>query len=87
VVANFGLGKALVDLERWEEALPPLRAAIARQADYSAAYDLLAGALLRLGRTADAREVLQAGIEAATRRGDLVPLRSMTLKLKDLVAS
>lgn len=84
LVAHFGLGKVLLDLERWEESAASFRNAITRDRDYSAAFDHLATALLRMGRSEEAAEVLRAGIEAASRRGDLMPKRSMARKLAEL---
>ena len=84
VVANFGLGKVLLDLERWENALPYFRKAIEKQASYSMAYNHLGTCLMRLGRVEDAREVFKAGIDQATKRGDLIPRRDMERKLAEL---
>ena len=85
VVANFGLGKVLLDLERWEDALPYFRKAIEKQASYSMAYNHLGTCLMQLGRSDEARDVFRAGIEQATRRGDLIPRRDMERKLTDLL--
>ncbi len=87
VVANFGLGKILLDLERYEEAVPCFREAIRAQKDYSQAYNHLGACLLALDRREEAVEVLRAGVEAAGRKGDLIPKRDMIRKLEDLSAS
>jgi Flp pilus assembly protein TadD len=84
VVANFGLGKIYLDLERYEEAVPCFRRAVAGQRDYSAAFSHLGACLVRLHRTEEARDVLTVGIAAAARRGDLVPKADMTRLLEDL---
>jgi len=84
VVANFGLGKVLLDLERWEEALPYFRKAIERQASYSMAYNHLGTCLAHLGRGEEAKDVFRRGIEAAKERGDLIPRRDMERKLEGL---
>lgn len=84
VVANFGLGKALVDLERYEEAVPRLRAAIAAQPDYSMAYNHLGTCLIAMGQRTEAVEVLRGGVAAATTRGDFIPKRDMERKLLEL---
>ncbi len=84
VVANFGLGKLYMDLERFEEAVPRFRRAVEGQKDYSMAFNHLAACLVRLGRRDEAREVLGAGLEAAARRGDLVPKADMTRLLEEL---
>ena len=84
IVARFGLGKILLDLERFEAAAPHFERAVAVQPDYSMAYNHLATCLLRLGRNAEARDVLVRGIEAATRKGDWIPKRDMERKLGEL---
>jgi folate-binding protein YgfZ len=84
VVANFGLGKVYLDLGRFEEAIPRFEKAIEKQEDYSMAYDHLGTCLVQVGRREEAGPVFRKGIEAATRRGDRVPERSMTRKLREL---
>jgi folate-binding protein YgfZ len=84
LVANFGLGKLYLDLERFEEAIPRFEKAVERDPGYSAAYDHLGTALRSLGRNDRAAAVFRAGIEAATRKGDLIPKRSMSRKLAEL---
>lgn len=84
VVANFGLGKVLLDLERWEDALPYFRKAIEKQASYSMAYNHLGTCLFHLGRIDEAKDVFGKGIEAAKERGDLIPRRDMERKLLEL---
>jgi tetratricopeptide (TPR) repeat protein len=81
VVANFGLGKVLLDLERWEAALPYFQKAIEKQVSYSMAYNHLGTCLLALGRTEEAKDAFRQGIEQATKRGDLIPRRDMERKL------
>ena len=84
VVANFGLGKVLLDLERWDEAVPYFRKAIEKQVSYSMAYNHLGTCLMALGRTEEAKEIFRQGIEQATKRGDLIPRRDMERKLSGL---
>jgi folate-binding protein YgfZ len=84
VVANFGLGKVLLDLERWKDALPYFRKAIEKQATYSMAYNHLGTCLAHLGRRDEARDIFRKGIEAAKERGDLIPRRDMERKLSEL---
>jgi folate-binding protein YgfZ len=87
VVANFGLGKLLLDLERYEEAVPRFRKAVERQTDYSMAYNHLGTCLAKLGRGDDAASIFRQGIEAATRRGDFVPKQDMARKLAELTGT
>lgn len=83
-VANFGMGKLLSDLERYEDAVDPLRNAVRVQPDYSAAYNLLGTALMRADRTEEARAAFEKGVEVATKKGDLMPKRDMQQKLERL---
>jgi folate-binding protein YgfZ len=84
VVANFGLGKTLHDLERWEEAVPRLQKAVEVQPSYSMAYNLLGTCFFRLERREEAESAWRRGISEATRRGDLMPRRDMERKLAEL---
>ena len=86
-VANFGLGSVYLDLERCEEALPPLQTVVAKYADYSAAYVLLAKTLEKLSRPEEATEVYRKGIAAASKKGDLMPLKEMQQRLNQLLHS
>ncbi len=86
VIANFGLGKTLLDLERYDEAAPCFRKAIEGQRDYSMAFNHLATCLVRSGRRAEAEAVLREGIAIAAHRGDLIPKRDMARKLEELNA-
>lgn len=84
VVANFGLGKALLDLERYEEAVPHFERAVAGQKHYSMAYNHLGTCLQQLERLEEAAGVFREGIVAATAKGDLVPRRDMARKLEEI---
>ncbi len=80
-LALMGLGNALVALDRLDEAEPHLERACAVQKDNSAAYAAHGKVLERLGRTAEARAVFEAGVKVASRKGDLMPLREMEHRL------
>lgn len=86
-VANFGLGKILLDRGSFAEAAPLFEKAIAAQPDYSMAFRHLAACLVALGRRDEARGVLDRGIAAATVRGDLIPKRDMTRMLEGLATA
>ena len=66
-------------------AVPRFRRAIEGQKDYSVAFSLLATGLLALGRKEEGRRALEEGIEAAGRKGDLLPRRDMERRLAELV--
>ena len=80
-LALMGLGNALVALDRLDEAEPHLARACAVQKDNSAAFAAHGKVLERLGRTAEARAVFEAGVKVASRKGDLMPLREMEHRL------
>lgn len=81
-VATFGLGKAYMQLNRYDEAIPHLHHATEVQKDYSAAYLDLGKCYEFLQQTEDAIETFQAGIAVASRKGDLMPMREMERRLK-----
>ncbi len=76
-VALFGLGSALSTLGKWEEAADVLAHACVAQKDNSAAFLARGKALEALERFGDAGEVYQQGMDVASRRGDLMPLKEM----------
>jgi tetratricopeptide (TPR) repeat protein len=84
VVANFGLGKIYLDLERYAEAVPHFQRAVAGKANYSMAYNHLGTCLVKLGRSREAERTFRKGIEAATLKGDFIPKRDMERKLAEL---
>lgn len=80
-LALMGAGKALSELDRDAEAEPYLARACGVQKDNSPLFALHGKVLERLGRAADARAVYERGIETASRKGDLMPLREMENRL------
>ena len=69
VVANFGLGKILLDLERYREAVPHFERAVAGQKHYSMAFNHLGTCLMRLGRLEEAAAVFREGLPRPPGRG------------------
>jgi folate-binding protein YgfZ len=86
-VANFGLGSIYLETEQYEKALPPLKIVIRENKDYSAAYLLLGKNLEKLSRHEEAIETYRAGIAAASKKGDLMPLKDMQNRLNQLLHS
>ena len=86
-VANFGLGSIYLETEQYEKALPPLKLVIKENKDYSAAYLLLGKNLEKLSRNAEAIEIYREGIAAASKKGDLMPLKDMQSRLNQLLHS
>lgn len=83
-VAAMGLGSAYMQLERYAEALPCFETAARMKKDYSAAYLRLGECLERVGDPAAAAAAYRRGVEAAGRKGDLMPLREMERRLAAL---
>ena len=86
-VANFGLGSIYLETGQYEKALPPLRIVIRENKDYSAAYLLLGKNLEKLAKKEEAIEVYRQGIAAASKKGDLMPLKDMQNRLNQLLHS
>jgi folate-binding protein YgfZ len=80
-VALFGLGNALSTLEQWEEAERYLDRAAAVDGDNSAVLLARGKALEMLERRSEAVAVYRAGMEVASRKGDLMPLKEMENRL------
>ncbi|HEY9786186.1 MAG TPA: tetratricopeptide repeat protein, partial [Candidatus Obscuribacterales bacterium] len=81
LLANYGMGDCLVVLEEYEKAIPYLNKALAVKPMHTVAYVALARALNGLGRTKEAVDALNRGIEVASRKGDMTPLKEMQQQL------
>ncbi|WP_035056105.1 tetratricopeptide repeat protein [Andreprevotia chitinilytica] len=81
---RFGLGQALLADGKAAEAVPHLRAAVAHDGNYSAAWKLLGKALAERGDKEGAREAYSAGIAVAEARGDIQALKEMRVFLRRL---
>jgi predicted Zn-dependent protease len=79
---RFGLGQALLQQGRAEEAARHLDAAVARDPGYSAAWKLLGRARERCGDEAGAVKAWTLGVEAAEARGDKQAAREMRVFLR-----
>jgi Flp pilus assembly protein TadD len=80
-IALFGLGNALSILAEWEPAAEVLARAAGSERDNSAVHLALGKALEQLGRNAEAERVYREGMEVASRKGDLMPLKEMEHRL------
>lgn len=78
----FGLGRTLLDLERWDEAVEAFEGALERDPRYTAAHRDLGRALLGAGRAGDAAGVLREARGLARETGDLQTLREMEVFLR-----
>jgi len=86
-VANFGLGSIYLETGRYEEGLEPLKTVIEAHRDYSAAYLLLGKTWEKLSNREEAIEIYKQGIAAASKKGDLMPLKDMQNRMNQLLQS
>ena len=68
--SRYGLAMEYRNRGDLDAAMSEFRALMAADPDYVAAYFHGGQTLEKLGRTEEAREIYQAGVEAATRKGD-----------------
>jgi len=83
-VANFGLGTIYLEQGDYQAALPPLQTVVEHYPDYSAAWLVLGKTLEKLKQFEQAAEIYRKGIAAASKKGDLMPLRDMQNRLNQL---
>jgi folate-binding protein YgfZ len=86
-VANFGLGSIYADQGFHEKALPHFQILVEYFPDYSVAYNLLGKTLEKLSKIDEALEVYKKGIAAASKKGDLMPLKEMQSRQYQLLHS
>jgi len=86
-IALFGMGSALSVLGEWPEAVAILERANLVDARNSAVYVAWGKALEALERESEAREVYRRGVDVASKRGDLMPLKEMEHRLLLLTAT
>lgn len=84
-VANFGLGSIYLETGRYQEGLEPLKTVIEEYQDYSAAYLLLGKTWEKLSNKEEAIQVYKKGIAAASKKGDLMPLKDMQNRMNQLL--
>jgi predicted Zn-dependent protease len=81
---RFTLGKLYFDRGEHVAAIAHLRAAIAHDAHYSAAWKILGRALAADGRGNEAREAFERGIAVADEKGDRQAAKEMQVFMKRL---
>lgn len=80
-IALYGLGNACFRLEDDERAAEVLAKAIEVDKNNSAVWLLHGKVLERLDRVTDAVQVYKSGVDVASRKGDLMPLKEMEHRL------
>ena len=81
---RYGLAMAYAAEDRPNEALREFATTTQHNPDYVPAYQMSAQTLLKLGRTDDARQRLEAGLEAAARTHNEHAASEMQAMLDDL---
>ena len=85
-IALFGLGNAAAALGEWDAAVSAYARASGVEAENSAVYLAHGKALEQVGLRGDAEAVYRAGMEVASRKGDLMPLKEMEHRVLLLTA-
>jgi predicted Zn-dependent protease len=83
--AWYGLAMEYRGLERYDDALATFEALRTRAPEYVPMYLMCGQMLEKMGRAADARAWLAAGVEAARKRGDAHALGELEGALEALV--
>ena len=83
---RFSLGNEYLKAGDALRAVAALQEAVARDADYSAAWKALGHALVAAGREAEALEAWHRGLDAARRKGDRQAEKEMTVFARRLSA-
>ena len=81
---HFSLAKALVDIERHEEAEKEYRKTLELNPDYSVAYQNLGKLLELMGKNQEAIQIYKKGIPVADKLGDIMPKKGMEQRLSKL---
>ncbi|HVG27374.1 MAG TPA: tetratricopeptide repeat protein [Acidobacteriaceae bacterium] len=82
--ARYGLAMAYEAEGRSEDALREFATTVEHNPEYVPAYQMSAQTLLKLGRMEEARERLEAGLQAAARTGNTHAASEMQAMLDDL---
>ena len=83
-LSRFSLAQTLYAEKLWAEALEQYEAALARKSDWMIAVIQRGQCLIRLGRTAEAKEALSAGKRLAAAQGHTGPQEEIDQILEDL---
>jgi tetratricopeptide (TPR) repeat protein len=84
VLGYFSLGSVYLDTKRFIEAVDVLQQAVTLDPKHSPSYAGLGQALEQCGRREESVKVYEKGIQVATEKGDIVPLKRMESRLKKL---
>jgi predicted Zn-dependent protease len=82
--ARYGVAMELINRGETEAALKEFETLLTNDAEYTAGYFMAAQALAKMGRTAEAKERLKAGIGSAARSGNRHAQSEMQTMLDEL---
>jgi tetratricopeptide (TPR) repeat protein len=82
--ARYGLAMEYSNGGQTEQALAEFKRLLELHPDYTNGYFMAAQALERSGRTAEAKQMLESGVEAAKRTGNKHALSEMAGMLEEL---
>jgi tetratricopeptide (TPR) repeat protein len=85
--ARYGLAMEYSNAGQTEQALAEFNKLLELHPDYTNGYFMAAQALERSGRTAEAKSMLEKGVEAARRTGNKHALSEMSGMLEELSSS
>jgi folate-binding protein YgfZ len=77
LLASYGYGSCLVESGEFGDSLAYLKNAVSIKPSHTVAYVALARAYRGLGNKEDALKTINSGIEVASKRGDMMPLREL----------
>src|SRR5262249_818951 len=84
LLANFGMGSIHVELKEFDRAIPYLLKAISLKPMHTVAYLALGAAYQGIDDPEQAKDIYKKGIEVASKRGDMTPLKEMQLRLSQI---
>jgi tetratricopeptide (TPR) repeat protein len=82
--ARYGLAMEYSNAGQTEQALAEFKKLLELHPDYANGYFMAAQALERSGRTAEAKKMLESGVEAAQRTGNKHAMAEMAGMLEEL---
>ena len=83
-LANYGMGDIELQRQNYSQAIQYLNLAITTDTKYSVAYLALSKAYKESAQYAKAKEILNKGIEVATKNGDMMPANEMQQILQSI---
>jgi Fe-S cluster biosynthesis and repair protein YggX len=83
-LGHFRLGQLLMEDGQYEEAVKAFQRTLELSPQFSKVFQLLGSSLIKLGRRADAVQVLRDGFAVADERGDNIPREEMVKLLVGL---